>query len=81
MPVTELSLNAAMHRVCASAGIDSWSVTSEVLHTVVRSQSDTGDGWYEPWTERPGRTFGEVRALVALAAEFARQFGPQLGGV
>lgn len=79
-PVSEMSLWTAMHEVRRRAGYDAWSVAAEVLSTVVRSQSETGEGYYDAWTQRPGRSFAEVQALISLGVEFARTYGPQLGG-
>ncbi|MGW7343146.1 DUF6197 family protein [Streptomyces sp. NPDC054854] len=55
---------------------DTASIASDVLDLVVRAHTGTKSARATPWSERQRRTHGDITALLAAGARFARTYGP-----
>jgi hypothetical protein len=55
---------------------DSRRKAFDCMELVLRARSGAGFASAGAWAERHGRTWGEVRNLLLVTAEFARRYGP-----
>ncbi|MGY0062813.1 DUF6197 family protein [Streptomyces sp. LZ34] len=56
---------------------DSRRKAFDCMELVLRAQSGASFASAGTWGERHGRTWGEVRSLLVVTAEFARRYGPE----
>lgn len=69
-----LTLRVAQFQV---ADQDAGSVAYRVLDALVAARTGTATAQATAWSDRPVRTWGEVRGLLDAAADFARAHGPR----
>ncbi|MHC3450801.1 DUF6197 family protein [Streptomyces prasinus] len=61
----------------ATSDTDTKVVADRVLDELVRDFTRHPGAMHNPWAEKRGRTWDEVRDLLTAAAEFARVHGPR----